>query len=105
MIRPRTTRTTQTEEHSNKSPSPPAAGPKDRFAVKAACSCGSCGSWTILFHILNLLAELLDGGLEVQADRRQGRELRLRAQGVGIAHEFLGQEVQPSSNGAVARQE
>ena len=39
--------------------------------------------------------ELLGGGLEVQAHRGQGAQRRLGAQGVGLAHELLGQEVQP----------
>src|SRR5690606_3979950 len=43
--------------------------------------------------ILHLLAELLDGRLQLQANRGEGRGGGLRAQGVGLTVELLRQEV------------
>src|SRR4051812_38594560 len=55
-------------------------------------------SWPASLHILHLLAELFDRGFEVQAHCGQGGKRGLGAEGVGFAHELLGQEVQPPAD-------
>src|SRR5258708_1934330 len=52
-----------------------------------------------LFDILHLLAELIDARLQRQADGGERADGGLRTQGVGLAHELLGQEVQPPAAG------
>ena len=49
-------------------------------------------------HVLNLLAELLDHGLQVEPDPRQGDVVGLGAERVGLAAEFLRQEVEPAAD-------
>src|SRR3546814_1494176 len=50
-----------------------------------------------LFHVLHLLAELLDGGLEGETDPRQRRIARLGAERIRFAIQLLAQEVEPRS--------
>src|SRR4051812_26485032 len=53
-------------------------------------------SATALLHVLDLLAELLDHGLEVEPEAREGDVVRLGAERVGLAPELLGEEVEPA---------
>src|SRR3954466_12043742 len=48
--------------------------------------------------VLYLLAELLHLGLEIEANDGQGHVVRFCAKGVGLAREFLGQEVEPPAD-------
>src|SRR5262249_32810418 len=52
-------------------------------------------------QILHLLAELLDHALELEADIGEIDVVRFGAQGVGLAVELLGEEVEPPADGAV----
>ena len=54
---------------------------------------GSC-TGRILFKVLHLLAETVDDGLQSQTDARQFAVGRLGAQRIGLAREFLRQEVE-----------
>ncbi len=58
-----------------------------------------------LLHVLNLLAELLDHRLEVEADPRQRDVVGLGAERVGLAAEFLRQEIEPAPDRAARREE
>ena len=64
------------------------------------------GSWlTASLHVLNLLAELLDHGLQFKPDPRQGDIIRLCAQGIRLAPEFLRQEIEaPADRSALVQQ-
>src|SRR5579872_2460629 len=48
--------------------------------------------------ILHLLAQLIDRRLEFEPDGRKRGRGRLRTQRVGLAHELLGQEVEPAAD-------
>src|SRR6185437_5279366 len=53
--------------------------------------------------ILHLLAELIDRRFQRQAGRGQAGGGRLRADRVGLAHEFLGEKVEPAAGCGVVR--
>src|SRR3546814_4143999 len=53
-----------------------------------------------LCHVLHLLAELLDGGLEGETDPRQRRIARLGAERIRFAIQLLAQEVEPATDRA-----
>src|SRR6478736_6521076 len=48
--------------------------------------------------VLDLLAELLHLGLEIEAYDGQGHVIRLGTKGVRLARKFLGQKVEPSAD-------
>src|SRR4051812_20631525 len=55
------------------------------------------GMWTrdsVLFNVLNLLAELVDHGFELEADCGQAAVRRLRTQRVGFPVELLCEEIE-----------
>ena len=54
----------------------------------------------ILFDVLNLFAKLIDDRLELQAKPRDVDGVRLRAQCVGLAVEFLGEKIELPSDGS-----
>src|ERR1700712_5843775 len=89
----------------------PAPEGEDRIRIRPRRPTGSRGFAfvpvifvsTSLLDVLNLLAELLHDGLQVESDPRQADVVRLRAQGIGLAPEFLGQEIEAPANGAPGR--
>src|SRR5256885_15201209 len=73
---------------------PDAGGPWVVMVIDARCS----------FDVLHLLAHLLDEDLELQGDLRHLGVDRLGAQGVGLAVQLLGQEIQALAGAAALRQ-
>ena len=55
------------------------------------------------FDVLHLLAQLVDHGLQLEADRGQRAVVGLGAERVGLAVEFLRQEVEPAADRRAAR--
>src|SRR5690606_30219931 len=56
------------------------------------------------FDILDLLPQLFDHGLEVEADSGERGGSRFRAEGVRLPHEFLHQEVEFPPGGGLLQQ-
>ena len=56
-----------------------------------------------LFQVLDLLAELIDHRLQLEADRGEPAVVRLGAERVDLAVELLGEEVEPASDRAALR--
>src|SRR4051812_37323586 len=57
------------------------------------------------FQVLHLLAELLDDGFELKPDIGEFDVVRLGAQGIRFAVEFLGQEIEPAADRAAVSHE
>src|SRR5690606_12236009 len=66
-----------------------------RFSVSPSCS---PAIYISLFNVLNLLAQLVDDNLEIEADLGQLLLARLGAKGIGFAIEFLADEIEPPSD-------
>src|SRR5450631_478442 len=60
---------------------------------------------SFLLDVLDLLAELLDFDAQFETKRRQARVVRFGAQRIGLAGQFLGQEVEPAADRAARRQQ
>src|SRR5215212_594464 len=58
-----------------------------------------------LLHVLDLLAELLDHGLQFEAEPRQGDVVRLGADRVCLAAELLREEVEATTNRSAVSEE
>src|SRR3989338_3486225 len=52
-----------------------------------------------LFHVLNLFAHLVYHRLKVKPDAGQGKRLRFGTERIGLAHEFLHQEIEFAAHG------
>src|SRR5215210_6137745 len=52
------------------------------------------------FHVLNLLAELLDHRLKLKADLRERHVVGLGAQGIRLPAELLSEKIEPATDGA-----
>src|SRR5689334_17266651 len=77
----------------------PAPDGEDRMRMRPRRPTGDFESWlTASLHILNLLAELLDHGLQFKPDPRERHIIGLCTQGIGLAPEFLRQEIQASAD-------
>src|SRR3954462_6754331 len=62
-------------------------------------------SATPLLHVLDMLPELIDGRLQIEADPRHGHVVGLGAERVRLPAEFLGQEVETAADRAAGAQE